>query len=186
MEQILTGLLLGDGHCEKYKDISARFSIPMTNKEFLKWVNRNLDWLSLGVKEFREAGERKMFGTTADCKEMWSVRTPRHKGLRSFRDNWYVDKWEKRFPEGLELTPLVAKVWYCCDGSIGGNADRICFVSTAQSDRKEYFSKLFPYEIYQRNGLIILSTEDSFDMLDWMGKPLPGFEYKWRISHGRR
>jgi hypothetical protein len=133
-------------------------------------------------------------GQNADAEQtndQYHIRSRAHPFFGELR-GWY-DEGEKRFPEDLNLTPTIAKYWFAGDGLVGWSHGEwsdeeyghISFAASNEIDRYGYLCGLF-------DGLDVspvadghklrFNCEDSQKILDWMGDPVPGFEYKWEIS----
>lgn len=197
--ELLTGILLGDGDIHGKRDTNAHFRVRMTNRRFLEFVDRELGILSKGVflartaeaqvetaKKNRREG-RKGFETVSEenYHELYGLRTCSHPALDEFRD-WYRSG-EKRYPADLELTPIVTKAWYVCDGWLAreaGNRSRVMFKVTNEAHRPDYLVDLFDrvgFEVGFSRNSIQVPADETERLLDWMGGPFPGFEYKWEL-----
>lgn len=172
---------MGDATIERGSGNSC-LSLRGISKEFIKWV-----WDELGhlASRFQKSeGATKQIG-----KPVWEVRTRSHPELKEF-ENWYGYDG-KMFPIDLELTPLITKVWYCCDGNLnfqswdGKNYPRCSIGVSNEEDRENYLKTLFDkigFEIYLSSPSLFISSSQTEEFLEWMGEPLPGFEYKWEYG----
>lgn len=170
-EQIVTGLMMGDASATSNQQVVC----GMTTEEFLEWVDDEMGLVSTGCRFYRSAEEVPM--ATKDIYRLTLRNIP---DIQKF-SYWY-DSGQKRFPEDLELTPLIAKVWYACDGSLlGGQEGYPSFGVTNELDRSEFLIALMDGIGFESTvtgqSLMIYETEE---FLDWMGDPVPGFEYKWK------
>lgn len=182
---------MGDA-CIEDRGKSARMTMQVTNKQFLEWVDEKLGWLSNGVKKYYTSDEQKERVSKTDTLEIqdhhqfetpFDLKTtsnPYFKELRS----WY-DSGEKTFPESLKLTPLKAKMWYCCDGSlIKSETQRphARFYTKNESGRLGvlvgYFRKC-GLDAHEYEGSVGFTADETVELLDWMGTPPSGMEYKW-------
>lgn len=189
--QILTGSLMGDGSIMNHTG-NPRIKVKSITKDFLQWIDDELGILSTGVQ--------------FDCSAEDSARTARSNGLdlnaeaEDYSDvyrlitralpclqefvEWY-DSGNKLFPETLEITPLIAKVWYCCDGSlrkVSGQRPQAYLVASNEMHRPEYIEGLFEdagFNPNMTNKNLIFNSDDTERLMSWMGDPIPGFEYKW-------
>lgn len=169
--EILTGFIMGDGCCQRQHS-NPDIRTTMSNPEFLQWLDSEITPLSRGF-ELRYEHE--------DKKNLYVWSTLCHPEFERFR-NWYATG-RKRFPSNLTLTPLIAKVWYCCDGSLS-NVGEVRFYSENEKDRSEFIKRLFTSQSFsppmQSGKMFRFRVDESEKLLDWMGEPLPGFEYKWK------
>jgi hypothetical protein len=193
-EEIITGLVMGDGSVV-VANKNPSLHVKMITEEFLSWVDENLGWLSNGytltqtakeaAKENRESG----FSPNAveeNYSDKFTLRSKCVNHLWDWRD-WY-GKNGKKFPKELELTPTILKVWYCCDGSMEtyNSKPHIAISCNNESDNIDYLLRLFghidvepvPHES-KRSFNLRFNQSDSIKLWEYMGEPLPGFEYKW-------
>lgn len=181
---VLIGLNLGDGGL--IKDRKARnpyFKIKMVNKEFLEWVDDELGWMSTGMTLEVTGEELEETHGMDDCKDQYRVQTRSMQQLVWL--DWYEDDG-KEFPDWIQMTPLVAKLWYVCDGGVAkeyGNAT-VKIASVNEMGRPEYLESLFKdvgFNPKMSGHTLRFKTDEAQDFLDWIGEPVPGFEYKWDI-----
>lgn len=190
--EILTGLLMGDGTVQR--EGNPNMKCRMTTPEFLEWIDEEMGILGCGVKfemsaeeSARNSRERKLnFDAHEDDYSdvyIWSSRN--HPDFSQYSD-WY-STGRKRFPDDLELTPLIMKVWFCGDGSLRSD-DRtnsrpyLSIAASNEEDRREFLFGLFseqPAIPKWTSGSVYFSVDDSEYLWEYMGDPLPGFEYKW-------
>lgn len=193
--EILTGLLMGDGWATKQSKISKNSSIctEMITLEFLKWLDSELNNISRGISKARTAEEgakihrKSGFNPNANAdtySDIYKFSTISHPELNKYR-SWYGSRG-KKFPDDLELTPLITKVWYCCDGSFHTSTERgqALFACFNESDRINFILELFKEKGFnpttQRNeSIIAFSSDETEDLFEWMGDFCPGFSYKW-------
>lgn len=188
-KEIIIGLLMGDAWIAKDENKNAKLSVEMINKDFLEYVNTELgDIVSIcrlksTAKEL--ADKNRKYGYTVNESKYNDIYTLRTRSLEYFNElhQWY-SSGKKRFPKDLELTPLIVKVWYCCDGSYCDNSYPVIY-SSNESDNREMVLDLFkntqidPSYIDSGGGAINFKRSGSDDFFNYIGDPLPGFEYKW-------
>jgi hypothetical protein len=183
--EILTGVLMGDGSLYRgSKNVS--FRVGNTNIEYLNWLDNRFSHISRGVSLSQTAESLSSHDLGSDnpenFKDLYLWRTTAHPQLNRFRD-WYT-KNGKTWPENIEMSPNVLKHWYCCDGSTNNNGwikITLCNEFENKNKVEEYFNKSgLPKPSRWSEGKDICWTlHDSRELLSYMGKPLPGFEYKW-------
>ena len=100
------------------------------------------------------------------------------------------------WPEDIELTPTVLKHWYVgdghCDNSSSHNHIQISVSNEVKNTEKvfKYFSNVglpqpsnhhISEQIKSENKKcdIVWGVEESYELWDYMGEPLPDFNYKW-------
>lgn len=168
-KEILIGVLMGDGSISlSSRDSSVQYQLWMINKDFLTWFSKQL--YPLG-------------GNLRKEDDMWVVSLYTTPFIHELREKWYPNG-EKRFPDGLELTKEMVRMWYVCDGGLVWDEDRCygaCIVSWNEKDRIDFICNLFRdlgLEPRHNSGnQAYVFPVDEF--LDFIGSPPPGFEYKW-------
>lgn len=177
--QIITGLLLGDGSITKSSGRKPMLSVEMTNEKFINWLDNELGIISTG--NILELDRDTSFGET----KTYKLNSRRLNKLQEYRD-WY-SSGEKVFPD-INLTPLILKVWYCCDGDISVDRrwNKKCYARlTAKNeiDRKKNINKMFeslPFSPNWNDGArFTFGRDGSKRFWSYIGEPLPGFDYKW-------
>jgi len=175
MKQIIDGLIAGDGSVNR----NNHFSVSMTNKEFMRWLDSGMGNFSNGihVDDPSEMGKKDMYRL--------SVVTIDH--IRSCRDRWYDGNGDKVFPEDIYTGKLFMKMWYVCDGTYNSYSASI---STSNPDRASKTIRDLGFDVRVKNvGKTSISNKDRYRIyinspiksgfFDYMGDSPPGFEYKW-------
>lgn len=188
-QEMMVGLLMGDGFVESGEAGSPCLRVGMANETFLNWVFDELGDVASSVnlrntaeevaENLRNSGFRPE--TEAEnCHDFYVLNTRRLPWIESL-GRWY-DSGEKRFPKDLEMTPTIAKMWYCGDGGVNVT-NKICEIkSSNEKDRPEFLRGLFEQAGFSPsfdNAKLRFSPRESNELLEWMGSPPPGFEYKW-------
>jgi len=201
--EIITGLLLGDGCVLRSNPTSnPRVACNMVAEEYLEYLDEQFPVMGTGVvktKTSEQAAKEKVdsgFRPDAskedyqDVYRWYSRNTPR---LESYLD-WY-STGKKVFPDDIDLTPTVLKHWFVGDGFFdiyNYKVGRVA-ISTSneiQNKRKiesyfdnigftQYYWKGFERKDGSEGGSIVFSTEITEQLFEYMGEPLPSFEYKW-------
>lgn len=194
-DEIITGLVMGDG-CINLTTKTPRLQINMTSKEYLIHLDDIFGILSTGVTLHQTAKERANqnnesgFHPDADeknYKDAYWLQTRSHPGLSKFAD-WY-ESGKKVWPDDIELSPTVLKHWFVGDGS-WHNTSGQNYIRIAMSNEKENVEKVsqyftdcgLPQPNFQTNGeycAASFTVSESVELWEYMGEPLPGFEYKW-------
>lgn len=199
--EIIIGLLMGDGSidtCNKNPIID----IEMISPNYLEYLDEQFGCLTTGVSLKKTAAESaqhnrdREFSPNAkeeNYSDMYRLRSRTHPELQEFAD-WY-SSGEKVWPEDIELTPTVLKHWYCGDGHWHNSEANNC-ISIAMANEISNTNKID--EIFRNVGIQAPSNyssserkggsftcnadftvEQSKELWEYMGKPLPDFEYKW-------
>jgi len=198
--EITTGLLMGDG-CILNDSKNCYMKVTMTSPNYLKHLNKIFGCLGTEIWLEKTAAENvkihKKSGFNPNAKEenysdVYTWPTKCHPKFNEFRE-WY-STGEKVWPEDIKLTPTVLKHWYVGDGNYD-NHESCERIKIAMSNEIENTEKVSNY--FQSSGLpkptnftefdngfgkscvAQWTTEDSHKLWDYMGKPLPDFEYKW-------
>ena len=183
---------MGDGCIEK-RTSGSILTIGMINKKFLEWVDSEFGILSTGVRKRSTAKESALnasnsgFRPNAEEENYHNVYTLRTRSLSDIDKfhEWY-SSGKKIFPE-IKFNPLLVKMWYCCDGGLSisknGRASlQITCKNESSRIEKLYKSFLdvgFDPTITNSRTRLAFSVDDTDQLLNWMGSPVPGFEYKW-------
>jgi len=191
-KEIIVGLLMGDAWLNTQCGRKPTLRCEMSSPNYLEYVNSIFKVLGNGVSlrdSAQQSAERKRsLGDTSAKEENYSDiyywSTISHPELGEF--NWY-SSGEKIWPEDIELTSTTLKHLYCGDGSrVNGNQIRISMLN--EKDNTEKVTKIFKqselptpirYDKHKTNCNAVFSVEQSEKLWEYMGEPLPDFEYKW-------
>lgn len=197
---VVIGSLMGDGcianhHHETY---NPNLVVQMVTEEYLDRLDEAFGIFSGGVRFQASSEDQKRyfedyFGRSAECQDIYRFRTCPHPDFEEF-NSWYSGE-KKQWPEDIELTPTVLKHWYCGDGSL--SESRTLFIGMSNEVGNEekvesYFREVgLPLpnawhtqerNIGNRSGenhYARWNVEETKELLEYMGSPPPGFEYKW-------
>lgn len=187
-DDIFKGILMGDAWIDKEENKAAGLRIESVTKEFLEWLESVLGDVVSSLKKKNSAGElaekNRSNGYIVNEENYNDVYILRTRKIKYFNklNSWY-DSGEKRFPE-MELTPTILKMWYICDGSFANSRYPVVY-SSNEKDRKEFILDMFkdtPLNPSFHNGgggAIQFKTSESDTFFEYIGEPVPGFEYKW-------
>jgi hypothetical protein len=193
-QEVIVGLLMGDGSIPTV-DGNHSFRVPMINRHFLSWYDEEMSYLTTGVglvhtaEQLASTNRETGFSPNAEREnyhDMYVVRTRTHPYFNELR-MWYKTG-RKRFPDNIELTPILAKYWYASDGYLDvgrWGRPRIEIKCRNEHGRAEFLVQLFEdvgfSPVFKRHELRF-TCDDTERLVEWMGDPLPGFEYKWEIG----
>ena len=161
--EIVRGLLLGDGSLEA-NDL-AYLRCASKRLEHLQWVSAEVDWLARGV--------------TYDSSDTYRLQTMSHPNLGRY---W---TWREAPSTGYSLTPIAARVWDACDGTLSfsgaSNVPQVVFTATADAKRAPITQLLAQrgFQPMEWERRVALPCEKTKPWLEWLGKPASGIEYKW-------
>lgn len=197
--EIITGLLMGDGTCI-LPDKTPYVECGTTTRKYLEFLDEMFPLYGQGVRlqmtAENVASQSRKTGFLPDakaenCSDVYRWRTKSAETFFEFR-NWY-SSGQKIFPEDIDLTPTVLKHWYCGDGNLNMGR-RLRIYSSNESDNQDKINRYFenaglplPNRVhtYQSGysdsdtNMIVWGRQRSKELFEYMGEPLPGFEYKW-------
>jgi len=198
-ESLVLGLMLGDGTLRTHTS-DPFVQTYMINEQFLDWIDGELEWLSTGVSLYRTAERSASLSRDnghpdadeADYHDVYVMQTRTMPQFQRYT-SWYANSERKRFPSGLTLSPIEAKVWFACDGSLNWDRrypnSRPHATIGVRSEMDDIGKVLSMFEdgtlgIKPRvdENTIRFSVDETEQFLDWMGSAPPGFEYKWTMS----
>lgn len=174
--EIITGLLMGDGwmdYREEYNGSSLR--VQMVKEEYLEYIDDKFGILTTGVNYLEE-------------RDIYCLNTRFLPSLNEFTE-WY-STGEKVFPQ-IELSPITLKTWYVCDGSMESRCRSSIYCSN-EIDRVDNILNMIndagipdPYVYTSERGDCQLrwGVSETEELVEYMGSPPPGFEYKWPEGH---
>lgn len=195
--EIITGLLMGDGSLCVYKNQNPCIQSNMISQNYLEYVDKQFGIFGRGVSLYMTAEESAKqdidsgFNSNA-CEEnyhdVYRWASMSHPELKEFAE-WY-SSGEKEWPTDIELTPTVLKHWYCGDGhwNNGGRNNAIEIAMFNEIENTKKVSKMFDcaglptpnnYRTSKTKCDAQFTVEQSEELWDYMGEPLPDFEYKW-------
>jgi len=194
--EIIVGLLMGDGYitmCGK----NPLLECEMISKNYLEHIDKQFGIFSNGVSLSKTAKENakqsRENGFSPNAKEenyndvyRWYSMT--HPKLQEFLE-WY-STGEKVWPKNIELTPTALKHWYCGDGSRDshGSHNYIRIAMANEVENRDKVNKIFEnsglpspnnYNINKNNCIAQFTVDQSEELWEYMGEPLPDFRYKW-------
>jgi len=189
-KQIMTGLLMSDGYIRN-ESKNPSFRAKMANKKYLDYLDEIFSPISVGVKKRNKETTQEIYGTECNKKAQYEWRTVTHPELKEYLD-WY-STGEKKWPTNdIELTPTVMKHLYVGDGNYNQKSKSISISMSNEAENidsvKEMFERVgigdFVVSDYvdsdnTRNFSIRFRADETRQLFEYMGKPVPGFEYKW-------
>lgn len=172
--EILSGVLLGDGNVDN-RDSNPRFRIQVNEREFIEWFSEKMGVLAKSISQVEHS-----MNDGYDRDNSYSIKTVTHPDLKRYA-NWY-NSGKKRYPENLRLTPTKLKLWYVTDGDWNYKNNQFRITCSSQIHRDEYLKNLFNEFNFNptiSTDTIVFSVSDSKRLLEWIGEPISGYQYKW-------
>jgi len=167
---IITGVLMGDGRINRNSK-NPRFCVEMVAPEYIEYLSSKLSPLVSCVSDDRKIGERNV--QQKNCLE-----TITHPQLEKFA-SWY-SSGDKIFPDDINMNPTILKHWYVTDGNLNtGRYPSIRATNESENGEKieSYFNGTPLNTSFSSGTLRFPDSKDKF--FEYIGEPLPGFEYKW-------
>jgi hypothetical protein len=189
-QEILTGILMGDGCCTTVSR-NPLITVSMTSPEYLSYVDDMFPVIGNGVSlsmsaEQSAQNKRKHYDNVNEDEynDVYEWRTKANPNLNQYQ-NWYKSG-KKVFPNEIELTPTVLKHWYCGDGHTQkiGNYYKASIATVCERNNVEKIENMFqntqlPQPDWWTNHEMHWTKENSTKIFEYMGEPLPDFQYKW-------
>lgn len=163
---IVTGLLLGAGaYTGPLRTPSVQ--VTVTNDRLAEWLESELDSLEVDV---RVDGEK------------YRITTPSNPSLKPYFQNWYSKQEEPCPPNTLELTPLIAKIWFAVNGRSKNGAIHLkaSYATRNLGWHRELFREI-GLNPWREDPKLVFPVEQAKELLNYMGDPLPGVTKKWEI-----
>lgn len=187
INEVITGLLMSDASATKNTEQrNTQINIEMINGKFLEYIREIFGSLATDVKTYNRTKTKYKSDEEYEA-ELYKLRTRRLKNFNKYRNKWYDD--EKRYPlDSIELTPTVLKMWYVGDGDMSTddrwNTKHYARITCLnEMDRQEKINNLFQNLSFQPNWndgpRFTFGLDGSKEFWDYIGDPVPGFEYKW-------
>jgi len=201
-KQIITGLLMGDGNIDSHNG-NPFLQCKVISPNYLKYIDEKFGIFGNGVSLTKTAEEAAKMnrerGFRPNAKsdnyhDLYTWRSMRHPELQEFAD-WYATG-KKVWPSDIELTPTVLKHWYCGDGHYhnSGRHNHIIISMSNEVNNTQKVDKIFKnsglpspsnYAISElddgnnKKCNAEFTVDQSKELWEYMGEPLPDFEYKW-------
>lgn len=180
-KDVITGLLMSDGNIQSQGNRKPTFRCSMkeSSRPYLEYLDEEVfPLIGLGVDEASMEGVVRFY-------------TIAHPGLTEFLQ-WY-SSGNKKWPlEELEINPTIFKHLYVGDGTYNTTESHeyIAIGMANEYSRSEEIKKLFEnigfypsLHKHEKDGKRYMNCQfnkkDTEKIFNWMGEPLPGFEYKW-------
>jgi len=196
---------MGDGSVKRDVGRNPYIRIRSITREYLEFLDDIFGSMGLGV-ELRYTAEEKAsenrdsgFAPNADpstYSDQYLWRTRRSKQFIKYAE-WYEP--EKVWPKSIELTPTTLRHWYVCDGHYHNKrSDNYISIACAnEAEHKQKVEKMFkdigldvaywnessvtsnPRYGGTRSCKLALDVSNTKQFFEYVGNPVPGFEYKW-------
>jgi len=193
---VVTGVLMSDGHINRRKNRLPRLKVVTINREYLEYLDDIFDVFSTSniscyrtAQQSKDSTSLKRFeGSNYSDQYTWTSRS-----LPELKEwaKWY-SSGTKVWPDDIELTPTVLKHLHAGDGSLHKENRVVTIYLSNEKDNKDKVNSYFknanlPEPIWEeqkrRDGSISArirwNKSESEELLEYMGEPVKGHEYKW-------
>ena len=195
LKQRTIGELAGDGGLGKvWQSGNCRFKVSMAGESglaYLQDLHRAFGRFSSCAPEI----VRDDYHGSGNAKEYYQWYTKTHPFFTKLADKWYKERGGKQFPRGLKVTPRFLKAWYCGDGTLRHDYEP-GMPSIKISAASEYANPALLINMFEETEFdpkisrgvdsrgvewsdVLFSTDQTERVLRYMGKPAPGYGYKW-------
>lgn len=170
--EMVDALIVGDGTMDNGGSGNYRLTFTTVNERYADVVAEMLGPLYQTTKSSRHEVE--------DRQILYSVRSICCDEMTEQYERWYPDG-SRRIPDDFEITPMVMNHWYCSDGHLKteNKNPRLSIGCSYEQDRRSFVEGLFPFPTSYVGYEICFPTAITDEIVDYMGDPIPGFEYKW-------
>lgn len=198
--QFVNGLLLGDGHLN-YNCCTGAYTHSSKFRSYLVWQSAKFE--GFGIHQVGRIRRHECWHTFPDCGDRlirdvtFNYASRRYAELGNLHAEWYRrptkmeqkrkprQKYVKKLPSMIQLTPVVCLMWFLGDGSLN-RKNRYITLSTQGFSIFEVslLAKLlnglgFKVAVY-KNKDIGITKISSMDFLHYIGPcPVACYEYKW-------
>jgi len=181
--EIVRGLVLGDGFIDHMSQ-NAALRVHSTNRAFLGWVSDQFPVLTNGVhtsktaEELVEQNTRSNYVATptedAEYSDLYGLTTNTHPEIADYDND----------PTCISsLSAQSLRVYYVCDGTFANTGStRRCQFSVSDDTSCRHVASLVSdcgFDVTVSSGNFYVKQTQTDEFLDWLGDPLPNFEYKW-------
>lgn len=187
LEDLLTGLMLGDGGIDLREGCLPRLSLTNKSLEYIQYTVRALD--AFGVRA-------RTGPVAAGCFRLW---TRSWLSLGDFANSWYSGGTKKRrIPDPCSLTPVALMHWWLGDGGLGRRLNKrptgyLYTNSFAEEDVRRVANGLCADGIQalamrcggkqRHEWRIHLNRSGVTSLLDRIGPcPVSYYSYKWAVD----
>lgn len=187
--EVITGLLMGDGSISRTAS-SPRLMVVNTNIDYLRYTKKQLQFLGNPIELYKTGEElekyHKEYGSVVnegERQDVYRITTMCHPHLKEFAE-WY-STGKKVFDEGIQLTSTILRHWYSCDGHLA-DGSYATFSAKNELERLPQLVEMFKeigFDAWSRRGReIVISVEETKELLNFMEPAPPGMEYKWEVD----
>jgi len=195
LNDVLSGLLLGDGHLASYSNLSARYEHSDKHESYAIYLDKLLNGFGIAKsgKIIKRTGKTSGHEFTS-----YSITTKNYSELLNEQKRWYENRI-KIVPTDIVLSPTVCLHWFIGDGCLStpNRGRKFIVLYTNGFNNKEV-----PFLINSLNGVGIKSThmikenairinpDNAIKFLCYIG-PAPkeiycAYGYKWSMTKSKK
>lgn len=195
IDEIISGLLMGDG-CLTNRNGNPYLICQCVEEKYLEYLHHKFGELSsappklhiTGSELLERNGDHFNINEGSEYQDQYRWQTRANPNLKRYCD-WYKEG-EKVWPDNIDLTPTTLKHWYCGDGNYNniGTNDYISIGVNNERGNKEKINNMFKkaglpepnrWNVSDKKVEIVWNKVESMDLINYMGEPIDGYEYKW-------
>jgi hypothetical protein len=204
-EGVFDGLFMGDGtlkHNHNQSDRLGNQSIEVVsiNKDFIEHLYEDYSPFFTKPSIRRSAEDSASQAVESDVvssPEGSTFRTQYRIVSRAIPFFNRYDSWKtsngKRWPDDIEFVPETLRYLYVADGGLSWNKDSTSVRAQITSSNEPKQMKRLR-DMLNNMGIdcstytdrIMIKPSSTNEFLDYIGEPVPGFEYKWEINNLER
>lgn len=194
--RVITGLVMGDAYINRREGRNPRLQMETANPTYLSYLDELFGCFSSRPPKMSRSAEEMSNRDTIKRFEGSEYQDLYAWGTRSLPElkewsNWYGSDG-KVWPEDIFLAPETLKHWYVGDGSFHKENKLITIYLSKEGNNKKKVENYFKevdlpepiWETYERMDgsksiRIRWNLSGSKKLLNYMGEPPEGFDYKW-------
>jgi hypothetical protein len=199
--ELFDGLVMGDGNLKHSHNSSERLGnqsieVVSINEKFIQHLYEDYAPFFTEPSVRRSAKDSALQAIESDVvssAEGSTFRTQYRIVSRAIPFFNRYDSWrasgKKRWPDSIKFTPERLKYLYAADGGLSWNKDSVSArAQITSSNEPEQMSRIrnmlnsIGIDCSTYSDRIMMKPSSTEDFLDYLGEPVPGFEYKWENS----
>lgn len=185
---------MGDGNVRANgNNKTSLFRLKMKNLPFLDYLKNLLDNMANSLVlecdketalQYSQNSDKRKDSNIDNMSNYYTLYFVSHPFFSKLNE-WY-SSGKKRFPSELNLNKTILKYWYICDGNLHWrSSSQKCNVRIGCSnemDRRDFIERILKevgFNVSMHSHSANFSSLDTTRFFKYIGKSLPGFEYKW-------
>jgi hypothetical protein len=193
---ILKGIAISDGWIAHSDHDRSILHIESVTKPFLEWFKGQVSIVHTDVKLRRTAEESYDNAVESSILDNQNIDNYRNIYRVNTLAHPHVHGMSGLSVGDIEQSRMQFKMFYVCDGGVHWNDDFsfIQFTASKSLDEIKHVVSVLDelgfsssWNRLEGAGKVVYIHKESVDrFLDWIGEPIPGFEYKWETDDRER